>query len=181
MHAVWRRLDTPGHDAARVQETPDGLRLEGVAAFRHESGAPARLDYAVTCDRLGRTREARVSGWIGARDCDLRIQRLDSGAWLLGGSPVDGLAGCLDVDFGFTPATNLLLLRRLAMPVGHAVDVAVAWIDLPDSRLVPLPQHYERRSELTYWYDSPTVDYRALLEMADSGFVRRYPDLWVME
>jgi hypothetical protein len=41
-----------------------------------------------------------------------------------------------------------------------------------------LPQRYERRGEASYWYEAPTVPYRALLEIAPNGFVRSYPDLW---
>lgn len=180
-HALWRRLDTPGHDAARLVDTPAGARLEGAAAFRHESGAPARLDYVVDCDSRGRTRDARVTGWIGSQAWDVRVERLESGVWRLDGKTVEGVQDCVDVDFGFTPATNLLLLRRLALPVGQATDVRVAWLDLPDPSLVPLPQRYERRTAHSYWYDSPTVPYQAMLDIADSGFVRDYPGLWKME
>ncbi len=54
----------------------------------------------------------------------------------------------------------------------------MAWIDAPDGALQPLPQRYERRSEHTYWYESPTSGYTALLEMGPAGFIRRYPGLW---
>lgn len=30
---LWRRLDQPGHDAARLVERADGARLEGTAVF----------------------------------------------------------------------------------------------------------------------------------------------------
>ena len=36
--AMWRRLDTPGHDAAHVTGTSDGWRLEGIAVFAHDLG-----------------------------------------------------------------------------------------------------------------------------------------------
>ena len=48
----------------------------------------------------------------------------------------------------------------------------------PDGVLQALPQRYERRSATTYWYESPTAGYAELLELAPSGFVRRYPGLW---
>jgi hypothetical protein len=41
-----------------------------------------------------------------------------------------------------------------------------------------LPQSYERRSEMSYGYEAPSVPYRALLEIAPNGFVRSYPGLW---
>jgi len=178
--AIWRRLDVPGHDACRLIEDADGCELEGTAVFQHDLG-PARIEYSVRCDREGRSRDGRVRGWIAARAWDVQVRRLESGAWLLNGTRVEGLDDCLDLDFGFTPATNVLTLRRLALDVGAAAHVPVAWLELPDVALVRLPQTYQRRSVSTYWYESPTVGYTALLEMAESGFVATYPGLWVME
>jgi hypothetical protein len=178
--ALWRRLDTPGHDAARVSRTDDGWRLEGVAVFAHELG-PARLAYQVDCARDWRTRAANVSGWIGDHRCDVDVSRSDAGVWRLGGEVVEGLDGCLDVDFGFTPATNYLQLHRCDLPIGERAEFPVAWMDVPDPALTFLPQKYERRSADTYWYESPQGGYAELLAVAGSGFVRTYPGLWVLE
>jgi hypothetical protein len=54
-------------------------------------------------------------------------------------------------------------------------------MDALDLSLTVLPQRYEKRSEATYWYESPQDSYTALLELADTGFVRNYPGLWAME
>ena len=180
--AFWRRLDTPGHDACRVFRIADGLQLEGSAVFRHDGGA-ACIHYAVTCDADWRSRSGRVRGWIGDRDWDLRIDRAASGAWLLNdvAATVPGLERCEDLDFGFTPATNLLQLRRSSLKIGGTAAVPAAWVDLPDAKLSFLPQRYRRDGEATYWYESPTASYEAQLEIASSGFVRVYPGLWVLE
>ncbi len=177
---LWRRLDTPGHDVCRLRENGDGATLEGTAVFL-ESGLPARLDYRVACDRAWRTRDARVQGWLGKRSVDFSMARTSAGAWTLDGSPVPGLERCLDLDLGFTPATNLLPLRRLALVVGQAADAPAAWLDVTAGRLVLLAQRYERRAEALYWYESPSVPYAAMLELTPIGFVRRYPGLWEAE
>ncbi len=177
---LWRRLDAPGHDACRLVPDGDGWRLEGSAVFRQE-GAAARLDYRVACDAGWRTRRGRLLGWIGARDLDLEIARGKDGGWTLGGVPVPGLEGCLDLDLGFTPATNLLAIRRLDLAVGRAAEAPAAWLDLGSLALERLPQRYERRSESTYWYEAPSFGYAALLEVAPSGFVTRYPGFWEAE
>lgn len=174
---LWRRLDLPGHDACRLAPGGDGWRLEGTAVFRHEDAA-ARLAYRVDCDRAWRSRSGRILGWIGDRDLDLEIARGEDGAWTFGGAPVRGLEGCLDLDLGFTPATNLLAIRRLDLALGQAAEAPAAWLDLGSLALTHLPQRYERRSESTYWYEAPSFGYAALLEVAPSGFVRRYPALW---
>jgi uncharacterized protein len=178
--ALWRRLDTPGHDAARVRRIDDGWRLEGVAVFTHERG-PARLAYRVDCARDWRTRSAAIEGWIGDRSCDVDVTRSDEGIWRLGGDVVDGLDGCLDVDFGFTPATNYLQLQRCHLPIGERATFPVAWLDVPHPALTYLPQTYERRVVDAYWYESPQNGYAALLTVAASGFVRDYPGLWRLE
>src|SRR5688572_23510078 len=99
--ALWRRLDTPGHDACRVSKTDDGWQLQGVAVFLHELG-PAQIEYVVACDSAWRSRTGGVRGWIAHESWDLRIERTAAGTWRLNDMSVDGLEHCLDVDFGFT-------------------------------------------------------------------------------
>jgi hypothetical protein len=177
---LWRRLDLPGHDACRVEELKAGWRLEGTAVFRHED-LPAHLDYRIACDRAWRSRRGQVWGWLGQRAVDLRIARTPAGTWMLGGFAVPGLDGCVDLDFGFTPATNLLALRRLALPIGGVADAPAAWLDVATGSLTRLPQRLERRGETTYGYAAPTVGYAADLEVDGFGFIRQYPGLWEVE
>ncbi len=179
--ARWRRLDTPGHDACRLQPDGDGWTLEGTAEFLDAAG-PAHLAYRVECDARWRTRRGEVRGRLGDLAVDTVIVRAGDGTWTRDGAPTPGLEPYLDLDFGFTPATNLQQLRRLALRVGEAAELPVVWFD-PGSRgeLTVLAQRYERRSHGTYWYESPSVPYAALLEMAPNGFTRRYPGLWELD
>jgi hypothetical protein len=174
---LWRRLDTPGHDACRLEGSAAGWRLDGTAVFR-EGGLPARLDYAVSGDSAWQTQHGQVRGWIGARSIEISVARTAAGVWTLNGVAVEGLAHCVDLDFGFTPATNLLQLRRLALAEGQVVDAPVAWLDVSTGVLDVLVQRYERRGQTTYWYEAPRFNYAALLEVTAIGFVRRYPGLW---
>lgn len=104
--------------------------------------------------------------------------RTPEGLWTLNGAVVANGHTCPDLDFGFTPATNLLQLRRLDLPVGQAEDAPALWLDIETETVDLLPQRYERRSEATYWYESPSVEYAALLEVTPDGYVSRYPGLW---
>jgi hypothetical protein len=173
----WRRLDAPGHDACRLEPFEGGWRLDGAAVFL-EDGQPARLAYRLTCDAGWRARAGVVSGWIGDRDVDVRIERTTGGLWTLAGAEVPGLEACLDLDFGFTPATNLTQLRRIGLAVGQAADVPVAWLDVAAGTIEVLPQRYERRATDVYGYEAPRFGYAADLHVRPSGFVRRYPGLW---
>jgi len=177
---LWRRLDTPGHDACHLLEDKGGWRLSGTAVFQQE-GAPACLTYALAGDRSWRTGRAEVSGWIGAVAVDVTVIRTGSGEWIMNGAMVPGLEGLVDLDLAFTPATNLLQLRRVNLAEGHRAEVPVAWLDVVAGSLSRLPQTYERRTRLTYWYESPTAPYSGLLEVDPSGFIARYPGLWEAE
>jgi hypothetical protein len=177
---LWRRLDTPGHDACRLDQTADGWLLQGTAVFL-EQGEPARLSYEVACDAAWRSQRGRVEGWMGARSVRFDVGRASNSEWTLNGVAVPGLEGCVDLDLGFTPATNLLQLRRLALAVGQGADAPAAWLDVAKGGLALLPQRYERRGEEAYWYAAPKFGYAAMLQVRPDGFVRQYPGLWMEE
>jgi uncharacterized protein len=174
--AAWRRLDRPGCDAALLRPHADGWLLQGAAAFDHELG-PATVAYQVDADARFETRRGIVSGFLG--DAIIRREILrDERGWRVDAVLVPGLKHLVDLDFGFTPATNALQLKRLALPPGQKAEVPVAWFDLDSASLIELPQTYERRGDASYWYEAPTVPYEALLELAPNGFVQSYPGLW---
>lgn len=152
---LWKRLDVRGHDACRV----GGFHLEGTAVFLSPDG-PARLHYEVMCNDAWESQWGRVRGFAGARAIDLFITRNDA-AWTLNGAAVAGLESCVDLDYGFTPATNSIALRRLSLAVGESADAPAAWLDDASFTLVFLPQRYTRRMENTYWYESPGRTTRA--------------------
>ncbi len=174
--AAWRRLDRAGCDTALLRREGDGWLLQGAAAFDHEWG-PASVAYQVQVNSRLETTRGALSGFVGDATVRHEIQR-DNLGWRLDGVPVQGLKHLLDLDFGFTPATNVLQLMRMALAPGERADLPVAWFDLDSVALTELPQTYERRGDAAYWYEAPTVPYRALLEIAPNGFVRTYPGLW---
>ena len=179
---IERRLreDSPGHDVCRVRASSSGWRIEGAAAFIADE-TPAQLAYDLECDRLWRTAIGHVRGWRGDTAIDLHVVRRVDGAWTLNGDLVPGVEGLEDLDFGFTPATNLSQLRRLSLTIGQTAELTVAWLDVFAGTLSPLGQHYQRLTETTYAYDAPAFDYADELEVDPSGFVVRYPRLWEAE
>ena len=177
---LWRRLDTPGHDSCRLTSLFGLWRIEGAAVFVSNVG-PAMLSYRVDCDRRWRTRSARVLGWTGAQSVDVAVHRAADGRWRLNGEPVAEVEGLCDIDLGFTPATNLNPVRRLALAVGQAADATAAWLDPSDWGLKRLVQRYERTGAGTYAYRAPGLGFAAELHVTDAGFVRDYPGLWLAE
>jgi hypothetical protein len=177
--AAWRRLDRAGRDAALLSPHAGGWLLQGAAAFDHDLG-PATVAYQVQVDARWETARGTVSGFVGDKAVRREILH-DRDGWRLDGRRVEGLKHLVDLDFGFTPATNALQLKRLGLSPGQKADLPVAWFDLDSVSLIELPQTYERRGDASYWYEAPTVPYRGLLEIAPNGFVRSYPGLWRLE
>jgi uncharacterized protein len=174
--AAWRRLDRPGCDAALLRPIGDGWVLRGAAAFDHDGGSVA-VAYQVEVDARWETKRGVITGLLGDQTVQYEIRR-DNAGWRLNGLLVEGLKHLVDLDYGFTPATNVLQLSRIALEPSQRAEVPVVWFDLDSASLIELPQTYERRSEASYTYEAPTVPYQGLLEIAPNGFVQSYPYLW---
>jgi uncharacterized protein len=177
---LWRRMDRPGHDAARLASHGARWRLTGTAAFR-EGGRPCALTYAVDCDADWRTVTGTVAGWIGEREVGLELRRNQESRWFLNGIESAAVAGCVDVDYGFSPSTNLLPIRRLRLDVGTEAPVRAAWLRFPELTLEPLEQVYRRVAGGAYEYESRQGAFRAELTVDGEGIVTRYDNLWEAE
>ena len=179
---LWRRLDRPGHEAARLVFHAPFWQLTGTAVFA-DAGVPCRVEYQVSCDPGWRTLAAQLSGWIGGQRLVCGISADGRRRWRLDGREVAEVEGCVDLDLSFSPATNLLPIRRLALTVGDAAPVRAAWLRFPECRLEPLEQRYERLDSERYRYESGSGAevFRAELRVAPSGFVVEYPGLWTRE
>ena len=177
---LWRRIDLPGHDACSLWVTQSGWRLTGTAIFALDA-QPCHLAYEVNCDTTWRTRSANVMGCIGRQALALTIVAMPGERWEFNGNDQPKVAGCIDVDLGFTPATNLIALRRLALGVGDEFDAPAAYLYFPELKLARLEQRYHRVTLDKYDYRSPSFDYAATLQVSDVGFVTHYPGLWELE
>lgn len=174
---LWRKLDHPGHDSCRLFKLSGGWRLAGAAVFR-DGHRPCHFAYEVVTDAAWRTRRGRVTGYLGNKAIDLRIGASGTGRWKVGGEAQPKLSGCIDLDLGFTPATNLVALRRLALRVGQCAEAPAAYLALPEMRFLILPQTYRRISRTAYEYEAPTVGYAGTLKVSAAGAVVDYPGLF---
>lgn len=174
---LWSRLDLPGHEIGRVVLRDDRWELSGTAVFAHD-GQPCKMDYVVLCDSGWRTGSAHISGWVGKREIDLFVSVEANQRWLLNGVECSAISGCIDIDLGFSPSTNLLPIRRLSLKVGDEAQVKAAWLPFPSLEPEVLPQMYRREGERTYRYESRGGSFVRTLEVNSSGFVTSYPGLW---
>lgn len=172
---LWKRLDVEGHDCCRMVQSDDGWVFDGKAVFV-EAGDAVALDYGFSCDSQWRTKRAAISGWMGTRDISLMIERGTAGDWRLNGVTQDVPGDLLDIDLGFTPATNILPIRRLQLAVGDEAKAIAAYLAFPDLRLGVLEQTYRRIGATRYAYKGLT--YEGVLDMSPEGFVLNYPGLW---
>jgi hypothetical protein len=135
-------------------------------------------------------RSAEEAPWPGASPQRKAAEDADAGAAAASGTAagdprpapaaveVLSVAGCLDVDLAFTPATNILPLRRLELAVGESREVTAAWVRFPDLSVEPLAQRYTRLDERRVRYESRGGAFTAELEVDELGLVVRYPPLW---
>lgn len=174
----WRKLDHPGHDSCRLFKLSGGWRLSGAAVFR-EAGRLCHFRYDVLADALWKTRSASVHGYLGNRAVDIRITRAGD-RWKAGREVLERPSGCVDVDHGFTPATNLIAPRRLSLEIGERAQAPAAYLSFPGMRFVRLPQVYRRIGRREYEYEAPTVGYAGKLRVSARGAVLYYPGLFEM-
>jgi hypothetical protein len=176
---LWRWMDRPGHEAARLESVGGEWHLRGTSVLMHAE-QPCRLDYHVVCDGAWRTRRAHVAGWVGGEDVNVTIEAED-GRWRLNGAEVPEVGGCVDVDLNFSPSTNLLPIRRLGLEVGTEGAVSAAWLRFPGFHLERLDQTYRRTGERAYRYESADGAFVRDLDVDEAGFPTRYPGFWEAE
>ncbi|HEY3171370.1 MAG TPA: putative glycolipid-binding domain-containing protein [Thermoanaerobaculia bacterium] len=174
---LWRRLDRPGHESARLFPAEGGWQLAGTAVFAHDR-EPCSLSYRIVCDSEWRTRSVEVTGWLGEETIRVEARVGRAGAWKVGGAEAAQIDGCVDVDLNFSPSTNLLPIRRLNLGVGEQREVRAAWLRFPSFWFEPLEQSYRRLSRNRYRYESAGGRFETDLEVDKNGFVTRYPGFW---
>ncbi|WP_422032036.1 putative glycolipid-binding domain-containing protein [Roseovarius sp.] len=175
--ARWRALDREGEDACRLCPAAHGWLLLGHARFRDEGGFAA-LDYVVRCDADWHTLSADIAGVHDDREVRFNARR-ENGLWLLNDTEQPGLDGVVDIDLSFTPATNLMPLRRLLETRDEALESSAAWLFYPEPALQRLDQTYARTGQPDVMsYRAEQTDYATQLTYDRAGFVTLYPALW---
>ncbi len=177
---IWRRLDNPGHESARLFQRDSRWHLAGTAVFLNDQ-QPCRLDYLLQCDSQWQTMSGKVSGWVAEELIEVEIRVDSNRRWMLNGHESPEVAGCIDLDLNFSPSTNLLPIRRLDLAVGQEAKVRAAWLRFPSFKLELLDQIYHRVETSKYRYESAGGSFVAELDVDDAGFVTHYPNLWRVE
>lgn len=166
-----------GREKCTLEVRDDGFLIQGEAKLIIEEKG-ARFAYTVSCDPGWRTRSAEVLGTLGPIAISLSIEVKKGQVWVCNGREQPQLSGCIDIDLGFTPATNTLPIRRLAIEIGEEEKVEAAWLKLPELELVPLVQYYRRVTADQYFYRSENAGSTSPMTVNHVGLVTTYGDLW---
>lgn len=173
---LWHCATLESSEHGRLEDLEGGWRLTGVTVLPI-GDVPGHLEYAVTTDGDWVTRSA----WIAIHDArtssyEIEIE-VDDGIWLVNGLRRDDLDGCVDVDLGWTPATNILPLRRLGLEIAGSATTTAAWFRFPEMDIEANVQRYTRLGERRWRYESGPYDF--VLDVDELGRVVKYGDeLW---
>ncbi len=115
---------------------------------------------------------------IGGKSRTLHITA-NNGHWTEDGREVPVVEGCVDVDLGWSPSTNMLPIRRLNLPVGGDSGIInAAWVKFPDLAIEVLPQRYQRLASDLYRYSSRNGEFAAEIRVDTHGVPIEYEGFW---
>jgi hypothetical protein len=175
--ALWRWLKGTGLERCELVRDTAGWTIRGTIVTLGERG-PAEATYTVSCDPEWRTERADISL---RDDSGARALRLvaTNGRWFENGQEKKSVAGCVDIDLGWSPSTNTIAIRRLNLGVGaRSGPLTMAWVRFPDLTVGPLGQEYERLEDRRYRYTSRGGRFSAVIDVDDEGLVVDYEGLW---
>lgn len=171
---TWTSEVLDSREEFTLASTDTGYRLTGAVRIVWDE-TPVEITYRVDCAPDWTTRAAMVE--IPALDMELLL-RVDAASWIVDGEPRPDLEGCVDVDLGWTPATNTLPIRRLDAAADEPQTIRAAWLRWPELVVLPSEQTYTRRSDWLWTYASG--EFSADLEVDEHGVVVNYgrPPIW---
>jgi uncharacterized protein len=153
----------------------EGHRLSATTLILHE-GTRAQIDWMVALRPDWSTRSASID--IPALAASFEVEVTDPGRWTINGNYRPDLEGCIDIDLGWTPATNTVPIRRLAVATGMTRTILIAWLQWPKLLFVPAEQTYTKHSDDRWTYASG--GFSADLLVDEQGVVIDYgePPIW---
>lgn len=175
VNVVWHCAALESTEHSAIEESENGWKISGIVVAPIGS-TPGHIEYSVTTNLRWETQRASIEihGPLATR---IEVQ-LAAGSWSLDGVAHPELGGCVDIDLGFTPATNTLPIRRLNLAVGQAATTTAAWFKFPEMAFVSAIQRYERIGASTWRYTAGQSDF--VLDVDEYGRVLSYGDgLWL--
>lgn len=169
MDITWNGLEPRSAERLHLVTAPDSItatsavrRADLTYEYRVQLAADWSFSELVADDGAGRT---------------LQLRRSDEGEWTVDGIARPDLSEAVDIDLSFSPFTNTLPIRRLALPVGAARDIVTAYVTR-GLDVLPDPQRYTRLAADRYLYESRDSDFCREITVDVDGLVVDYPGLF---
>ncbi|HWV23904.1 MAG TPA: putative glycolipid-binding domain-containing protein [Thermomicrobiales bacterium] len=173
---IWRSTGDPGFEHVRIDEGhPEWTVFDSMFVREHE-GVVRRGGYTLIVDKAWRVLELRlmVEQAPGSMTA-LHIMASGDGRWVdANQNPIPALDGCIDIDIRWSPLTNTLPIRRLALGEEER-EIRVAYVSLPDLDIRPVTQRYRRVDDATVRYWSESLPEGVLIAVDEDAFVVDYP------
>lgn len=173
---LWERLDAQGWEAVCLEQVAGGWEIDARYVGRHE-GAAVAAAYRLILDEHWVTVRLEAAWGLGPTRAQLTLDRIGT-RWRVDGEPRADLDGCIDVDIRWTPLTNTLPIRRLALQPGEGREIEVAWVGEGDLAVGKNAQRYTRTGDRTWRFEALKNGFTAELQVDDDGLVLDYPALF---
>lgn len=138
-----------------------------------------RLRYTIRCDSLWRFRMLKLQSLDEPQQL-LELRSDGAGNWENArGEAIPSLKGCQDIDIFYSPFTNTLAIRRMALKLHESTETIVAFISVPDMKVSAVRQRYtflKSSGEIgSYRYESLSTGFTADLSVDSDALVIEYP------
>ena len=121
---LWQGLIAPSMERFIAARTDRGFELSGLILLAHQD-VPYVGRYVVEVDESWRTRRVEVELEDGGQR-RLSLTADGDGHWSYDGQRRAEIDNCLDVVLEWSPSTNTLPIRRLAMASGESKKISAA-------------------------------------------------------
>ncbi|MBC8098084.1 MAG: putative glycolipid-binding domain-containing protein [Armatimonadetes bacterium] len=174
---LWHNQAEANSDYCSLFQTSNGFQLQGVAVLKADD-LPMRVNYQVDCNPDWKTQSVELMVWKGHHEVPLTLMVDEQQRWWHNGHELSDFRGLLDVDLGFTPATNTIPIRRMKLNEAQNALTTTVWIQFPSLKLMRFPQRYTRTAHDTYLFESLDDSFQAKLKVDEFGLVTDYETLW---
>ncbi len=175
---MWVSLDERVFEHLRLAGDNQGIQADGLI-IHLDAKESCRLRYTIRCDSLWQVRIVKIQN-LDLPDQFLVLESDGNGNWKNAkGELVTSLRGCHDVDIYYSPFTNTLAIRRLALPPTESADINVVFINVPDLKVSAVRQRYAFLQQTSkgglYRYESLASGFTTELPVDFDGLVIEYP------
>lgn len=175
---IWQHKESSGWEHVRVIADHPGWTVFDSILVREHDGQVLRGGYTLVTDKQWQTLEVRlmIESAPGSME-GIHLLTEGDGRWTdANENHMPELDGCLDVDIQWSPLSNTLPINRIPLQEGEEAEVQVAYISLPELRVYPARQRYQRLNDDTVRFTTEQFQRDILVDT--EGYVTEYPGLF---